>query len=299
MPLEYNLDGKLKTLSPVLREHRVWFGAVLRAAFYPDSAGPIETPKSLLPWLAEIKSENVFDVERLNQLQEVHDKLHAAGAALANAGSPDGKPDVALLESLTSLIEDFATRLDELEKECLLEGMGIDALTGLRSRRALVKDLKKELERFARNGKQFTVAIARIDEYKRIFDAFGDEKAKEYVVLVAGLIKKSMRGFDDAYVFEEDKFVLCLKQSEVQGGLAALERLRHELEEENVIINLGDSKMPLTMSCCVAEPQPDEKVDELLKNLDDDLGSTDHEGDTVLQYYEVSPLERYVQTADE
>ncbi|GJL84629.1 MAG: hypothetical protein DHS20C02_04040 [Micavibrio sp.] len=298
MPLEYDLDRKLKELTPAMREHVAWFDAVISKVFYSESVD-IKQPQYFSTWLEEMQGREILEVESLKGLQEMHDNLCDAGNALVDAASSGQKPDQDLFKSLTSLFEEFLNQLVKLERECLLENTGIDPLTGLRSRRALVRDLKKELDRFARNGRQFTVAIARIDEYPKIMDAFGEEKSKEYMMLVADLIKKSMRAFDDAYVFEDDKFVLCLKQSEVQGGLAALERLRHELEEEDVIINLGDSKMPLTMSCCVAEPQPDEKVDELLLNLKNDLEGTDHEGDKVLQYYEISPLERYVQTSEE
>lgn len=274
MPLEYGLELKIKSIAPALKEYSAWFAAV-------HSGASAIIPGLLLGWLGGEGAAELLKPEQIEELRQSHHKLIAAG-----------KPN-------PGQFEEFIAELISLEKKIVSENLGYDSLTSLRSKRVLVNDLKKELDRLARNGQQFTVAIARIDSFQKIRDSFGEAKARDYVVLVSGLIKKSLRAFDDAYVFADDKFILCMKQSEARGGIAALERLRHELERENITINFGGEKIPLTVSCCVAEPLPDEKVHELLENLDADLNNPRNESDTVLKHYEMSPLERYVQAAKE
>ncbi|HBR68993.1 MAG TPA: hypothetical protein DEA55_06430 [Rhodospirillaceae bacterium] len=274
MPLEYGLEQKIKNIAPALKEYSAWFAAV-------HSDTPATVPGLLLGWLGGEGAAELLKPEQIEEFRQNHHKLIAAG-----------KPN-------PGQFEDFIAELASLEKKIVSENLGYDSLTSLRSKRVLVNDLKKELDRLARNGQQFTVAIARIDGFQKIRDSFGEDKARDYVVLVSGLIKKSLRAFDDAYVFADDKFILCMKQSEARGGIAALERLRHELERENITINFGNEKVPLTVSCCVAEPLPDEKVHELLENLDADLNNPRNESDMVLKHYEMSPLERYVQAAKE
>jgi len=51
-----------------------------------------------------------------------------------------------------------------------------------------------------------------------------------------------------------------------------------------------------SLSCCVAEPLPNDNLDNLLANMRNDLDTTDKNEDAVLEYYELSPLQRYIKT---
>jgi hypothetical protein len=48
------------------------------------------------------------------------------------------------------------------------------------------------------------------------------------------------------------------------------------------------------MSFCAGEPLPGDKMDQLLANMRDDLGRYDEGGDTTLEYFEQSPLQRFI-----
>jgi len=87
-----------------------------------------------------------------------------------------------------------------------------------------------------------------------------------------------------------------LKQAEVSGGITALERLRRELERQNIsLVTQSGEKSLLSMSCCIAEPVEGDDMRELVKNLRLDLeSSTQGEVDTVLRYNELSPLQRFI-----
>ncbi len=303
MPLEYELSEKLQAIAPVQEEHTAWFGEIVRQAFYPEitgGSGSVPAPQSFIQWQRDIEEEGTVGPEVLVGLRKIHDDLHKAGAELVSSvGASGQKPEARLFDSFATLFEEFLNHLGRFERDFLLEDGGLDSLTGLRTKSVLGKDLEKELERFARQGKQFTVAIIRIDHYEKILSALGEGQIQNHVKLVSDLIKKSMRTFDDAYVYEQDKFVLSLKQSDINGGIAALERVRADLEAEDITFTIEGGPSTLTLSCCVAEPVPGDKVEELLENLNQDLKEAGTEPDTVLQHHEVSPLERYVQTTKE
>jgi diguanylate cyclase len=299
MPLDYDLDTRLKALSPVREEHTQWYSAIMRKAFYPETLAAdhaIKKPESFLYWLKETGDSGLIDNTTLARMKKLHDDLHAAADQFLAAASSGKKPASEKFDKLTMLFEEFLIHLGRLEVDCLMENSGLDPVTGLRSRNVMYKDLERELERLSRQGKAFTIAITRIDDYDQILASQGEGRAKGYVKLVSDLIKSSLRSFDDAYVSSPDEFVLSLKQSDIPGGIKALERLRTLLEERNVLIKMGDGKIaPLTLSCCIAEPLPGDRVEDLLDGLRRDLQETTKASGQVLQYYEMSPLQRYVQ----
>ena len=177
-----------------------------------------------------------------------------------------------------------------------MDGSGYDALTSLRSKSMLLPDIQREFDRLMRQGKKFCVAMACIDRFDVIEGSVSSVEAEGYVKLVASLIKLSIRSFDDAYYVGDGRFALCLKQAEVSGGITALERLRRELERQNIsLVTQSGEKSLLSMSCCIAEPVEGDDMRELVKNLRLDLeSSTQGEVDTVLRYNELSPLQRFI-----
>jgi len=302
MPLEYVQQVEsLRELSIVWEEHIVWYNAVLRAAMYPDLGEQgriIQKPESLIPWITKARETKNLEQAALDHIHKAYNDLYLAGDQLLFEAATDQKPGAALFDSFTSLFEIFSSQLGHLEKNYVMEGSGLDPVTGLRSKTVLQSDMERELERFSRQGTQFTLAIARIDDYEKILESYGREKTRDYIKLVAEKVQKSLRSFDDAYSYKPDTFVLSLKQSDINGGIRALERLRAELEAENIILDIGGEKVPLTMSCCIAEPMPGDEVEQLLANLDEDLNTAERRPDSVLQYQEMSPLQRYVQNTE-
>ena len=143
--------------------------------------------------------------------------------------------------------------------------------------------------------------MVKVDNYELIAQLPTPEEVRGYIKLVADLIKLSLRSFDDAYYMGKDEFVLCLKQADVTGGVSALERLRKELETQDVALKSASGEIvPLSVSCCIAEPLGDDNVEELIRNLRLDLQDTGYKkSDTVLEYHELSPLQRYMQEDSE
>ena len=207
------------------------------------------------------------------------------------------KPEYKQFRELITLFEEFTFQVRRLEKDFLIDGSGFDLLTGLRNKALLVPDVFREMDRLARQGKSFCLALACIDRFDGILKASPKDESDGYIKLLASLIKLSVRSFDDAYYMGDGVFALCLKQTDINGGFSAFERLRKELEYQKIVIQSENGeKKPLSMSCCIAEPVNGDDVDDLIQSLSDDLvGSEDDNVDSVLRYRELSALERYVQ----
>lgn len=283
---------------PVLGDHLAWYHELQKQILYPQVYKPsaLERLASFHVWFHKAQNKEYVDRPALDSLQKTYYQLHeTAEKVLGQVLSSRRAVGAQDFESVAALHLEFCSKIREYERTSILEDGGIDALTGVRNWRQMRKDLKKELDRLERSGKSFTVALTRIDQYDEIVREYSPRDAQEYLKLIASLMKQSLRTFDDAYRTQDNKFVLCLRQSDISGGVSALGRLKELLEEHQEIINLAGRRVPLTMSCCIAEPIPENDVDEMLRNLNDDLDNMKNSTGTVLEYFEISPLQKFIE----
>ena len=70
--------------------------------------------------------------------------------------------------------------------------------------------LRRSLDRLSRQGKAFSVAIARIDHFEKLSQGLTKEQLEECLQWLAAIIKKCLRSFDDAYRLENGEFILSL-----------------------------------------------------------------------------------------
>lgn len=301
MVLRYKQDEEWDTLLPLLEEHAQWFHDLVEYLIYPEIdelLGGVNRPTSFAQWIVHANREETVQPEIVEKLAALHaDLLKMSEVLVDRAKESKSKPENADFKKLVTIYEEFMGYIRRVEKDSLLEGSGYDTFSGLRSPKMLHDDVSRELERLARQGKNFCLSFARIDNFELAQENVEPSEAEGYVKLVAGLIKLSIRSFDDAYYMGAGEFALCLKQADLTGGIAALERLRRELERQDITLEVEKGiKRPLSMSCCIAEPVGSDDVNDLIDNLQADLENTEEEKtDTVLRYRELSPLQRFVQ----
>ncbi len=298
MPLTYEQDSRLKALAPVLDDQAEWLGRVIRKVFYPEeyaSPGTLLIPDSFDRWVRAVNHDEFMRVETLDNLRHLHNDLRvAADHVLRDSDKTLARPDIHKFDSFIALYDEFIGRIRRLEYDMVLSDTGLDVLTGLRSKQMLVKDIEKEMERRSRRGRPFCLALTRIDCYAEIKSNLPKKEFDSIIVAVGEIIKKCLRSFDDAYCLNDGEFLMCLKQADISGGSAGLQRLRKLLEEDAPYYSFHGKEMRLTMSSCIAEPQPGDVFDELMVNMRKDLDRFGGDGGTALEYIEVSPLTRFI-----
>ena len=303
MPLTYDQDSRLRALSPVLDEHAEWFGRVVRHIFYPEkkmAAEMLEIPESFDRWARDAEQDEATEKEAIAQMRRLHDDMKETAAYLVKASEAGGgqKPEIAQFDALSTLYDEFVVHIRRLERDLAAADSGLDRLTGLRSRQVMAKDIERELERRSRRGRPFCLALARIDNYPELRANLSPQDHDAIVVSVSEIIKQCIRSFDDAYRLHDGEFLMCLKQTEMSGGSAGLNRLKKLLEEHAPYYSLRGQEVRLTMSSCVAEPQPGDLVADLIANMRNDLNRYGGDAETALEYFEVSPLQRFVSDND-
>jgi len=271
-------------LADIIDEHIEWFGQICVAVAFvddPNVTQGAQIPESFQVWLDKTMAAAVFPEGSMKNLASMHDDLSRQCEMTIQKVRVGARPDLKAFEDMKQLFDGFIIRLLRLEREEGFEESGVDGETSMRSQEFMLPDLKKEMERVARRGKPFTLVFARVDAFDTITDY------PLCLKLVSKHIKRCLRTFDDAYYLENGMFVLSLKQSDTFGAQAATMRLQQGLREDTE--NIG-----ITMSYCIAEPVPEDNIDELISNMRFDLVKYSDEKDIVLKFLEVSPLQRYI-----
>jgi diguanylate cyclase (GGDEF)-like protein len=293
-----------EALAHILEDYGHWFAEALKRIFYDVTADQLENfkdPVSYRTWAAKA-SDTEWNAETLRTLDDIHDHLLRQCKTLINEAVKTGAaPPYDDFNALIEIYDSFINNIRRLERYSLFStGAGaLDPATGLRSRAMMEADLVREMSRLERQGKPFCLALVRIDHLDEIKRGQGEKAAEDCVLFTADVIKKSIRSFDDAYRLDESHFVLSLKQADMVGGVQALGRLKKQLEKQKMEVVVEGKPQPLSLSSCISEVAAGNSFDDLLMNLKNNLDSFVESEGAVLEYIEMSPLQRYVQGVKE
>lgn len=286
MASDYNNTEKFKALAPILEDYTNWFGMVAYIVAYPEeSKSPLKTPSSFEEWLDNTKKTGDMNENVLRDITDFYEQMVMEGRAIIEKiTSGDGKPTAKEFHNFKDSFNSYFHRLRGLERDSAMEGSGVDEETGLRIAKAIKADMKRELERLDRQGTAFCQIMLRIDRFA------GQADQKLAIELAVRNIKKTMRPFDDAYYLGNGHFVISMKQTEIIGAEAGVNRLRMFLAEDK------ENLSKVTMSFCMIEPVVGDDADSMIKNMQQDLNDNMNSTDAVLKFKEISDLERFVGT---
>jgi diguanylate cyclase len=302
MTAAYGLKHHIRDLEHVLDEYGVWFNGVVKTIFYPthgNAVAPGSYPKAFDDWALRANDARLVDPEFLKELQKAHQTMIGEASSLITAcmERPEA-PNFESFERLTLSFETFMAQIRRAERDSMAEDSHLDMVTGFKMPELLEKDIRREMDRLGRHGKQFCLALVRIDGFTDIQANTDQNTAEAYLSIAAKVIRKSMRSFDDAYLMENGHFILSLKQTATPGAVRAMERIQHELSLEK---KESDSEIAqnLSLSSCIAEPLPNDVIADLITNLWNDLENyrASEGGGAVLEHQELSPLERYMKNS--
>jgi len=284
------------SLVPVLQEHVDWIGRVLRAGYYPqDPHNPqeIHAPQSLLAWGEVINGTPIENSPSFDQMVQLHTVMsQAAGAFIgkSHAGEPLTSED---FDALYRSFEMFMAQVLRVGQEISGIDKAVDPETGLRLPNTITKDIHSELERRARKGNPFCVALLRVDQLDQMAQRHGEDARRAILAGVASVIIGTVRTFDDAYRMKDDQVLLCLKLADIVDGKSVMERVRGMIADRDMPLPSGET-VRVTISCGLSEPVPGDETEDVIGNsrtaLQEAIGMG---GDAVTEYEEVSALVQF------
>jgi diguanylate cyclase (GGDEF)-like protein/PAS domain S-box-containing protein len=184
---------------------------------------------------------------------------HALG--VLHATGPDGAPPSAeAVEQLTTLATQAGARIGTVrafEKTQLQAAT--DGLTGLPNRRTVQTKLRSMIKA----GHAFALAIADLDEFKKLNDKFGHEAGDRALRLFAQACTSVLREGDLVGRWGGEEFVLSLSGLDAARGAAVAERVRVRLSE-----SLGGGHPPFTVSFGVTDSRQSDTLEEIVQIAD-------------------------------
>jgi len=110
----------------------------------------------------------------------------------------------------------------------------VDYLTGAYNRRYFMDRLRAEVERSARSGFTFSVALIDIDNFKAVNDEHGHLAGDEVLRRLAQTCMAQVRSTDTFARFGGEEFAVLLPQTDTTHALQWLERLRQHVAQLRV-----------------------------------------------------------------
>jgi diguanylate cyclase (GGDEF)-like protein len=110
----------------------------------------------------------------------------------------------------------------------------VDDLTGAYNRRYFTERLRAEVERSARSGFTFSLALIDIDNFKAVNDQHGHLAGDEVLRRLAQTCMAQVRSTDTFARFGGEEFAVLLPQTDTAHALQWLERLRQHVAQLRV-----------------------------------------------------------------
>lgn len=192
----------------------------------------------------EIETSGAF-----RKLLARHHAVHAlAEDCLAQSGAGTLAP--AKLASFLRAVQGFQDFADRVHSDAATTLIEVDEVTGVLTRHAMDRELKEELARACRGKAPFAVAMADIDHFKEVNDAYGHPFGDYVLAELAARLTDGLRPYDQVFRYGGEEFLLLLPETSPDKARRVLDRLRDRIGAAE--IRDGDLAATVTLSIGVS-----------------------------------------------
>ncbi len=203
--------------------------------------------------------------ETIDSLETRKRELMRALEGLTEGNQSLGEKFSRAQEYLTIIEDDNQQLSEELDRVRLLSLT--DELTRLPNRRAFMRRLEDEVSRVQRHGYPLSLVVMDLDHFKRINDlrghAAGDTVLRSYSKEVLSIF----RHHDLVARYGGEEFAVLMPNTDVDGVVCALKKVRRRLEEVTKAHGPEDVALP-TFSAGVAQFHPGEMPHSFIERAD-------------------------------
>jgi len=165
-------------------------------------------------------------------------------------------------------IQGYFFRVASIHAERQMELLATtDSLTGLYNRRKMLDVMDQEVIRFQRDKNPFVLVIADIDYFKQFNDKHGHDCGDYVLQQVSLLMKASLRQQDAVSRWGGEEFLIMLPETEMEGGVQAIEKLREMLVKKVYVYK--NNPFTVTMTFGVTSYDASCDVDTCIKHADE------------------------------
>ncbi|SDY54371.1 GGDEF domain-containing protein [Pseudomonas sp. NFIX28] len=166
--------------------------------------------------------------------------------------------------SMEQEAQGYREHLEEQRQKAL-----IDPLTGLPNRAAWSERLEHEVAQWQQHGNTLLLAMLDLDHFKRINDNYGHLAGDKVLKIIAGVLRKRLRGSDFIARFGGEEFVLLIPNTSLPVGMRLVETLRAAIEA--CPFHFKGERVTITMSIGMSAFKSGERSELVLKRADQAL----------------------------
>jgi len=182
-----------------------------------------------------------------------------AAMAVGREGAAFDAPE---REMLRYLCGQAAVSVENIDLHELVSEQAIrDELTGLANLRRFTELIEKEAERAERFGRQLSLVLLDIDDFKQVNDTYGHLQGNEVLRRIGRILEHESRGVDEPARYGGEEFVVALPETGREGALEVAERIRTAIAASRVARRDGSGEIAVTASVGVATTTPGSVAD--------------------------------------
>lgn len=284
----------MEELGAILEDYTEWYSHIIRSVYYAKNLEGVNLqskPVALIQWGEDGLDKGLLDSGIVDIIRSIDAEFEEAATKFAKHAVSGTPPSLEEFDEFRTTYEDFYSRIRRVERDSQLSDSGIDTETGMRSMSVFDRDLKREVERRARSDTPFCLAYIRIDRTELVTS---EAEQAELIQKAAEGIMACLRTFDDAYRKSRFEFILCLKNTDYPGANAAVNRINRYYDKQDIVFVVDGAEKTITVSGTITEVIPTDDIRELIDNMAKDVLKHADEPGTVLQFEELSQLQRFV-----
>jgi diguanylate cyclase (GGDEF)-like protein len=241
---------------------------LLSAADTHSPTGSYDTPQGKQDYFTAAVNGTRWRIVVTDPESQLYGFLDGAGEWLAWLAIAGLTAAGLAIISLIARLQRSRTKLTELNTE-LARLAAVDALTGLKNRRAIEESLHDALSSARRHESRLSVLVLDIDHFKNFNDTLGHRTGDAILAHTAQVLDGALRAEDSIGRWGGEEFLVVLPGTDEQGALHATERLRAALVRDQPE-EARSRDLRVTITIGVAEWR-EEAVDELVTRADSAL----------------------------
>jgi diguanylate cyclase (GGDEF)-like protein len=179
------------------------------------------------------------------------------------------------LEKIARISDRYQSMMRELN-EALKEASTKDALTGIGNRRMLMENLKSETARAQRMERPLTIALADVDRFKEVNDAYGHEAGDRVLTEIAQAIKAHVRDYDLCGRWGGEEFLVIMPEIDAVDAALVVDRMRMAIA--GLDLSASGARLSLSASFGIAQLRPGENISDTINRADAALFAAKHNG---------------------
>ncbi|GAE89078.1 GGDEF domain-containing protein [Acetivibrio straminisolvens] len=172
-----------------------------------------------------------------------------------------------------------------------------DKLTGLANRHMLDQKLEEEALYCEYSKKPLNILMFDIDNFKKFNDTYGHVWGDKLLSLFGDIIMQSIRKTDIPFRYGGEEFMVLIRDLDLETAKSVGDRIRRQLEKQNLFAGEGNNKGKVTVSCGVAQfPTHSDDIKKVVDYADRALYYAKEIGkNIVVSYDEIGKLREAVQ----